>query len=452
MAEQQELAKVFSEVAFKAIGDLAESQAKKAATDEERAKWLDGGEYKIALHALVGGIMSDMGGSSFASGVASAGVNEAIQDQLSKITNPALHQWASALVGATAAKVAGGNTQSGASVAASGTKNNFLTHEQYAEYQAQLKDLKEKLKDGNINEEEYNAALREVTTYWTEKDIKQNKQWLADNHIEAVSIEGDFGQGVTQITLEKQQYQQMLIELSNSKNEEETASIKEKWRNASEEQINKWVEMGKELGYSPDGSKTSLFPTLSTEVVNLNNPYTAWVIESQTENALTWAKLSLKAQGIDPNNSSNALLLAKEVEKQLEVNKEIHDSIMGSIGGGGFKTFKELKAFLGSPGAGNQWHHIVEQAQQNASRAGFVAEEINTVENVIALQSGKASVHSAISGLYSSKPYWTGGLTVRDWLATKSFAEQFEFGMNALKDYGKVTRDSVGKWIFTPFD
>ncbi|WP_312340058.1 two-partner secretion domain-containing protein [Anaerospora hongkongensis] len=138
VAEQQELAKVFGEVAFKAVGDLAESQANKATTDEERAKWLDGGEYKIALHALVGGIMSDMGGSNFASGVASAGLNEAIQDQLSKITNPALHQWASSLVGATAAKVVGGNAQSGASVAASGTKNNWLNHRQQMELAEKL--------------------------------------------------------------------------------------------------------------------------------------------------------------------------------------------------------------------------------------------------------------------------------------------------------------------------
>jgi hypothetical protein len=127
------------------------------------------------------------------------------------------------------------------------------------------------------------------------------------------------------------------------------------------------------------------------------------------------------------------------------------EMVVGSVGGGGFKTFKEFKSFLGSPGEGNQWHHIVEQAQQNASRAGFAAEEINSVENIIALQSGKDSIHSAISGYYSRKFNWTGGLTVRDWLANKSFQEQFEFGMNYLKNYGQVIKEN-GMWIFKPFE
>ncbi len=128
MAEQQELAKVFGEVAFKAIGDLAESQYEKAATKEEKAKWLAGGEYKIALHALIGGIMSDLGGSGYASGAVGAGVNQAIQGELSKITDTALRQWASAVIGATATELVGGNAQSGASTAASGIKNNDVGH------------------------------------------------------------------------------------------------------------------------------------------------------------------------------------------------------------------------------------------------------------------------------------------------------------------------------------
>lgn len=47
-----------------------------------------------------------------------------------------MHQWASALVGATAAKIVGGDAITGASTAASGTKNNFLTH--WQEIQRQL--------------------------------------------------------------------------------------------------------------------------------------------------------------------------------------------------------------------------------------------------------------------------------------------------------------------------
>ncbi|WP_288183103.1 hypothetical protein [uncultured Sporomusa sp.] len=51
----------------------------------------------------------------------------------------------------------------------------------------------------------------------------------------------------------------------------------------------------------------------------------------------------------------------------------------------------------------------------------------------------------------SSKFKWTEGLTVRDWLATQSFEQQFEFGMNYLKKYGDVVKEN-GSWIFKPFE
>ena len=72
-----------------------------------------------------------------------------------------------------------------------------------------------------------------------------------------------------------------------------------------------------------------------------------------------------------------------------------------------------------------QWHHIGEQSQIKNSRVWFAPEQIHNVGNVIALPSGKGSIHSEISRYYSSKNLFTGGKTVRDWLSTKSFKEQF---------------------------
>ncbi|VBB09905.1 pectin lyase fold [Lucifera butyrica] len=145
--EKQELTKVFGQEAYKAIGDLALAQYKKALEDADKAKkagntkaydeamaradsWHDGGANKILLHAVAGGIMSSLGGGSFASGATSAGLNEAVQNELAKIKDPGLHQLASAAIGAAASKLAGGNAQTGASVAASATKNNWLDHYQ----------------------------------------------------------------------------------------------------------------------------------------------------------------------------------------------------------------------------------------------------------------------------------------------------------------------------------
>ncbi|MBP2661872.1 MAG: fhaB 2 [Firmicutes bacterium] len=60
------MAKLFGEEAYKAIGDLALSIG-----------WV-GGTEKTTLDTLVGGIMSKLGGGSFASWAASAGFNELV--------------------------------------------------------------------------------------------------------------------------------------------------------------------------------------------------------------------------------------------------------------------------------------------------------------------------------------------------------------------------------------
>ena len=72
--------------------------------------------------------MSQITGSGFKSGAVGAGVNEAVQKELEKRfkNQPDMWQWASALIGAAAAKAVGGDAQTGASTAASGTKNNIL--------------------------------------------------------------------------------------------------------------------------------------------------------------------------------------------------------------------------------------------------------------------------------------------------------------------------------------
>lgn len=120
--------------------------------------------------------MSDFGGSSFASGAIGAGFNEVLQGQLTKIKDPALHQWASAVVGGAAAKVVGSNAQAGASAAASGTKNNYLTHEQYRLYNQELADLQKALEEGKITPEEAEAKKVEIIKRWSAKAREQQSK------------------------------------------------------------------------------------------------------------------------------------------------------------------------------------------------------------------------------------------------------------------------------------
>ena len=117
--ERQELAGLFGELAYKAVGDLAEKNG-----------WKDGSAEKNALHAFIGGIMAGLGGSDFTSGASGALINEMVQEKLGEVfeDDPAMHQWASALIGGVVSEIVSGNAQAGASTAASGTKYNELQH------------------------------------------------------------------------------------------------------------------------------------------------------------------------------------------------------------------------------------------------------------------------------------------------------------------------------------
>ena len=66
----------------------------------------------------------------------------------------------------------------------------------------------------------------------------------------------------------------------------------------------------------------------------------------------------------------------------------------------------------------------------------FGQEMLQNTHNIIRIPGGKGSLHAKISGHYSSKPQDLHGLTVRQWLSTKSFEEQYEYSIKMLKEFG----------------
>ena len=156
--EQQELAKAFGEEAFRLAHNLPD----------------DGSGRKIAIHAIIGGIMSQITGAGFASGAVGAGLNEALIKNL-KGLDPTLAQIISGVLGAAAAKAIGGNAKAGASAAASGTKWNLMLDDharevRQKEYEAFLKNFDEEytqqMSEGNpYSEDEVLEALNNLYNY-----------------------------------------------------------------------------------------------------------------------------------------------------------------------------------------------------------------------------------------------------------------------------------------------
>lgn len=101
----------------------------------------------------------------------------------------------------------------------------------------------------------------------------------------------------------------------------------------------------------------------------------------------------------------------------------------------GFKSFSSFKKTMGSAGKGKAWHHIVEQNPANIAKFG--PKSIHNTKNVISLPHGKGSIHSKISGHYSSKQPFTNGKTVRQWLNTKDYNYQYNYGMKKLNEFGR---------------
>lgn len=121
------------------------------------------------MHAIVGGIMAHLSGSNVLGGVTAGGLNEIVQDAIEKNvgTDPALRQWASAIIGASAEKVLQGSSYVGAIIAVSGTKYNHLLHE---DQQYLMRDILA-YEEGRLTEEEFRKKLQ----YYIAKDL-----WLGD--------------------------------------------------------------------------------------------------------------------------------------------------------------------------------------------------------------------------------------------------------------------------------
>lgn len=188
--EKQEYVNILSQVGYRLIGDIAghkENELNKKAEkarkennsilaekyEKEAKKWSESGTNRIAMHGIMGALVSKEAGVGMTKGLTGAGLNAILQKELGKIKDKEVHKIASAAIG----YLAGGKT--GAAIAWQATTFNYLTHEQYKQYLDDMKNAKTEeekkrlQKDWEaIDEKQRYSPISTPGTYW---DLKTGR-------------------------------------------------------------------------------------------------------------------------------------------------------------------------------------------------------------------------------------------------------------------------------------
>ena len=169
------------------------------------------------------------------------------------------------------------------------------------------------------------------------------------------------------------------------------------------------------------------------------NPYSFMKLDQK----VNWSDTTmnkLKARNISPET----------IEKYVN-GKKIRKEDVPDRGFASYKKLTDAENGIGKADINEDWHHIVEQEQGKDKGGRFDSKQINNSRNIVSVQGGTNSIHTLITYYYGSKQSFTGGKTVSEWLKTKSFDEQWEFGVNYLQKYGTLI-PSDECWFFIPND
>ncbi|MBS6200143.1 hemagglutinin repeat-containing protein, partial [Dialister invisus] len=188
--EKQEYVNILSQVGYRLIGNIAghkENELNKKAEkarkennsilaekyEKEAKKWSESGTNRIAIHGIMGALVSKEAGAGMAKGLTGAGLNALLQKELGKIKDPEVHKIASAAIGYLAGE------KTGAAIAHQATTFNYLTHEQYEQYLDDMKNAKTEeekkrlQKDWEaIDERQRYSPISTPGTYW---DLKTGR-------------------------------------------------------------------------------------------------------------------------------------------------------------------------------------------------------------------------------------------------------------------------------------
>ena len=174
--EKQEYVNILSQVGYRLIGDIAghkENELNKKAEkarkennsilaekyEKEAKKWSESGTNRIAMHGIMGALVSKEAGTGVEKGLTGAGLNAALQGALKNISDPEVRKAASLAIGQA---VAG---ETGSAIAEYATVFNWLSHQQ--------QEMRDKLISEAEAEGDMDKAER-IRAYYQELDEKQD--------------------------------------------------------------------------------------------------------------------------------------------------------------------------------------------------------------------------------------------------------------------------------------
>jgi hypothetical protein len=108
---------------------------------------------------------------------------------------------------------------------------------------------------------------------------------------------------------------------------------------------------------------------------------------------------------------------------------------IAGVGVAGYGSFEVFKRVFGNAGSGKAWHHIVQQTATNVNRFG--AQAIHNARNIVRISHGASTLHSRLTGHYNSIQPFTNGMRVYEWLQTKTFEYQYNYGLQKLNEFAK---------------
>jgi hypothetical protein len=100
------------------------------------------------------------------------------------------------------------------------------------------------------------------------------------------------------------------------------------------------------------------------------------------------------------------------------------------------KSLEELQNAVDDPQPGYENHHIVEGqygSKDPSANSQRFADRLETRENLVRIPYWR---HVQISSWYSTRAEEYGGRTPRDYLRGRSWGEQYDLGINKLRDFG----------------